>query len=115
MQPGDAHVLLFWEVLQAMTVAEKAAFVNFCSGRSRLPASASDYSTRFRLVAPPPQSEEQPDKDVAVAQTCFFSLSLPRYSCREVCAARLRYAVQNAELMDADFNVRSASGWENIR
>ena len=45
---------------------------------------------------------------------CFFSLALPRYTSTEVCLAKLRYAVRNAELMDADFMMRSGEGWEGI-
>ncbi len=69
----------------------------------------------FRLLAPPPQSLKDPDRYLPIAQTCFFSLSLPKYSSIEICAQRLQFAINNAELMDADFNIRNATGWENIR
>ena len=49
-----------------------------------------------------------------VVQTCFFSLALPRYSSAATCLAKLRYAVRNADLMDADFMMRSGEGWEGI-
>ena len=68
----------------------------------------------FKIGAPPPGSDGEPDKYLPVAQTCFFSLALPRYSSTEVCLAKLRYAVRNAELMDADFMMRSGEGWEGI-
>jgi E3 ubiquitin-protein ligase HERC2 len=109
------HIEVFWETVRSMTAAEKSALINFCSGRSRLPVSLSEYGMKFKLVAPPPLSEKDPDNYLPVAQTCFFCLSLPRYSSVEICAKRLRYAIKNTELMDADFNVRNANGWETIR
>ena len=54
--------------------------VNFCSGRLRLPSSAADFPMAFKLTLPPPKSTEHPDDYLPIAQTCFFSLSLPRYS-----------------------------------
>ena len=110
-----SHIQLFWEVLSTLNPVEKSKFINFCSGRSRLPISITDYSMNFKLVAPPPQSEACPDSFLPVAQTCFFSLSLPKYSTFDICYNRLIYAITNAELIDADFNGRNASGWENIR
>jgi len=68
----------------------------------------------FKLVGPPPQSESNPDDYLPVAQTCFFSLSLPKYTRYEVCQQKLKYAINNTQLIDADFNVRNANGWENI-
>ena len=52
-------------------------------------------------------------RELTHAINCF-SLALPRYSSTEVCLAKLRYAVRNAELMDADFMMRSGEGWEGI-
>lgn len=68
----------FWEVLEEMDVEDRRCFVNFCSGRSRLPASAADFPMNFKLTAPQPRADDKPDDYLPVAQTCFFSLSLPR-------------------------------------
>ena len=40
------------------------------------------------------------------------SLALPRYSSVDICAEKLRYAITHAHLMDADFLLRQADGWE---
>ena len=63
-----------------MSSAELSQLINFCSGRARLPASAADFPMNFKLTAPPPRSESNPDDYLPIAQTCFFSLSLPKYS-----------------------------------
>jgi E3 ubiquitin-protein ligase HERC2 len=72
--PGQA----FWEVVSEMDVEDRRDFINFCSGRSRLPASAADFPMSFRLTAPQPRADDHPDDYLPAAQTCFFSLSLPR-------------------------------------
>jgi hypothetical protein len=63
-----------------MSSADLSRLINFCSGRARLPSCAADFPMNFKLTAPPPQSEKAPDDYLPIAQTCFFSLSLPRYS-----------------------------------
>jgi HECT-domain (ubiquitin-transferase) len=39
--PTEPHVQYFWQVLREMSQEDRAAFINFCSGRSRLPSSAA--------------------------------------------------------------------------
>ena len=60
----------------------------------------------------PPGAEREPDAYFPLSQTCFFSLALPRYSSVDICAEKLRYAITHAHLMDADFLLRQADGWE---
>ena len=98
-----------------MITEDKAQFINFCSGHTRLPSSVADFPMNFKLTSPPPNTSESPDDYLPIAQTCFFSLSLPKYSSVEVCLSKLKYAIHNANLMDADFNINNAVGWENIR
>lgn len=40
---ADPHIVAFWSVLEGFTQAQRAAFVNFVSARSRLPASADAF------------------------------------------------------------------------
>jgi hypothetical protein len=114
ISPTDTHIKHFWAILNEMDVEGRRQFINFCSGRSRLPATAADFPMTFKLTAPQPRAEEKPDEYLPVAQTCFFSLALPRYSGKEVMREKLLYAIKNAELMDADFVMRDAGGWEGI-
>lgn len=115
VSPTDRHVQYFWEALVMMSSSDRSKFINFCSGRSRLPASIGEFSMNFKLTSPPPQSVDAPDEYLPIAQTCFFCLSLPKYSSTQICLQKLKYAIHNAELMDADFVMRNAAGWENIR
>lgn len=114
VSPTARHIKLFWDCMEGMSQEERAKFVNFCSGRSRLPSAAEAFPMKFKLQGPPPQSQENPDRYLPKAQTCFFSLSLPEYTSLEVCREKLLYAISNTELIDADFTIRNAQGWENI-
>ena len=114
VEADEPHVAMFWDALEGMSAEEQAQFVNFCSGRSRLPPSAAQFPMTFKLQAPHPQSRDDPDRYLPIAQTCFFSLSLPKYSSLEVMRAKLLYAIANTDLMDADFLMRQSDGWEGI-
>ena len=114
VEKEEEHIAMFWEALEGMSPEEQAQFVNFCSGRSRLPPSAAQFPMTFKLQAPHPQSRADPDKYLPIAQTCFFSLSLPKYSSIEVMRSKLLYAIGNTDLMDADFLMRQGDGWAEL-
>jgi len=107
----DTHIRFFWEALEIFDRADRTKFINFCSGRSRLPASAAAYPMPFKLLSPNPRTLNDPDSYLPIAQTCFFSLSLPKYTSLEIMLSKLRYAINNTELMDADVLLRRADGW----
>ena len=108
----DAHVEKR-AALATFDADELAGFVEFCSGSARPPRRDAPRSTRaLKITAPPPGAEREPDAYFQLSQTSFFSLSLPRYSSVDICAEKLRYAITHAHLMDADFLLRQADGWE---
>ena len=79
-----SHIQYFWEALEAMSSEERSQFINFCSGRSRLPRAASDFPMSFKLIGPPSYADKDPDAYLPIARTCFFSLSLPKYTSLQV-------------------------------
>ena len=89
-----------------MSAEEQSQVINFCSGRSRLPASATDFPMSFKLTAPPPRSKARPDDYLPIAQTCFFSLSIPEYTNLEV---RLVLCVCVCVTVNSSVIARSAS------
>lgn len=78
------HIAYFWDSVKQLSRTEKSLFLNFCSGRSRLPSAVSDFPTMFKLISPPANSTNDPDNYLPIAQTCFFSLSIPKYTSLEV-------------------------------
>lgn len=111
VSPDSALVKNFWEVLTEMSNDERTSFLRFVWARSRMPASAQDLLMNFKLQAMKGQAETHPDDYLPHAQTCFFSLALPPYSCKEVLRKKLLYAINNSPNMDADVRLHNAEGW----
>jgi hypothetical protein len=109
--PEAPHVKAFWEVLQEMTPEERTDFLRFTWARSRMPTSAKDFPMNFRIQGPQGGAKEHPDAYLPHAQTCFFSLSLPHYSTKEILRAKLLLAISNSPNMDADVRLHTAEGW----
>ena len=106
----------FWEILTEMSNEERTLFLRFVWARSRMPASLSELSMNFKLQLAShggtDDTDSNPDSYLPSAQTCFFSLALPKYSCKEVLKQKLLYAIENSPNMDADVRMHSAEGWD---
>jgi hypothetical protein len=111
LSPDSELVKNFWEVLEGMTPEQRTLFLRFVWARSRMPASAQDLPMNFKLQSGQGASKEKPDLYLPHAQTCFFSLSLPAYSSKDILRAKLLYAINNSPTMDADVRLHSAEGW----
>lgn len=111
LTPDSQLVRNFWEVLEGMTPEQHTLFLRFVWARSRMPASAQDLPMNFKLQSGQGAAREKPDSYLPHAQTCFFSLSLPAYSSKEILRAKLLYAINNSPTMDADVRLHSAEGW----
>ncbi len=101
-----------WQALESFSGDERAAFLRFVWGRSRLPLTRQAFSQTFSVQG---FGREPADNFLPVSHTCFFSLELPRYSSLEVMTNKLRYAIINCTAIDADNTsnaTASASMWE---
>jgi hypothetical protein len=75
--PSDAHVQAFWHVMSSRFDArERAAFVQFTWGRSRLPNTPADFERKFKLQKLQPRAGAKADAYLPVAHTCFFSVRI---------------------------------------
>ncbi|RYG70468.1 hypothetical protein EON64_00055 [archaeon] len=110
-EDGDELVQSFWSVLKELSSEEKTLFLRFVWARSRLPSLAKELPINFKLQMAPNLSSEQVDQYLPHAQTCFFSLSLPHYSSRDILKEKLLYAIKNSPNMDADVRLHNAEGW----
>ena len=101
----DNLITNFWKVLGNFTAKEKQLFLRFVWGRSNLPRE-SDFRTPFSIqLFSPNAPKEEHDKYLPIAQTCFFSISLPAYSTLEIMRERLLYAITSCKEIDTDFIV----------
>jgi hypothetical protein len=110
--PDSPLVHNFWSVLESMTAEQRTLFLRFVWARSRMPASTQDLPMNFKLQSGQGAARDKPDSYLPHAQTCFFSLSLPAYSSKEILRAKLLYAINNSPNMDADVRLHSAEGWD---
>lgn len=111
VNPTDPHIQYFWEVIREMRPDERTDFLRFVWARSRMPSTAKDFPMNFKLQAQQAGTESAPDLWLPHAQTCFFSLSLPRYTSKEILRSKLLFAIRNSPNMDADVRLHSAEGW----
>jgi len=110
VSPTERHIVFFWKVLETFTPEQLTLFIRFVWGRSRLPAANELYTHQFQLQSftrAMSGFNEQlaPDDFLPQAQTCFFSLALPRYSSPEILKQKLLYAITTCRDIDADFVV----------
>lgn len=91
-----------------MSDDERTQFLRFVWARSRMPSTAQRLPTSFKLQC---ETRDNADLYLPHAQTCFFSLSLPSYSNKEILQQKLLYAIGNSPTMDADVRLHSAEGW----
>lgn len=137
MSAEDPHIAAFWQALRAFTPVQRRQFLRFVWARSRLPATPGEFKQKFKIQSPAAdETAVEPDKHLPKAHTCFFSLSLPRYSNAQaralpappaplrvltrprsqVLRERLLYAIANCQEMDADFRLadNEMTGWDDV-
>jgi hypothetical protein len=102
----DKHIQFFWSALESFSPSQKSDFVRFVWARSRLPTSASQFGTKFKIQEPRSQTWQNPDSHLPQSHTCFFSLSIPAYTSEEVMKQRLLYACGNCATMDLDMKLQ---------
>ena len=96
-----AHVKYFWQALEAFTPEQRRSFLQFIWGRNRLPFTEEDWG-EARMKIHTKDCAGAPDQYFPIAHTCFFSIELPRYSSKDICYAKLLWAVNNCVSIDAD-------------
>ena len=98
--PTQRHVRYFWQALRKFSPENRALFLRFVWGRTRLPATPAEWGdVKFTLHT---RHTSNADAAYPVAHTCFFSLELPPYSSATICYERLLYAIHNCQDIDID-------------
>jgi len=77
-----------WEMLEEMSVEEKALFCRFARGSSRMPPGCKGVMLILR------HNSDGPDY-LPVAHTCFFLIDLPAYTSKEQCREKFLLAMHN--------------------
>jgi len=117
LKESDPHIQSFWRVLESFSNKERQLFLRFVWARSRLPPTKKDFPQHLKIQAPVAEGpRENPDSWLPKAHTCFFALSLPKYSSDEIMREKLKYAITNTTEMDADFNINQQENqhWNDL-
>ena len=109
----DVHVKYLWEILRSFSHEQRASFLRFVWGRSRLPLTHAEWPCKFVVQA---FHNTPADSFLPVSHTCFFTLDLPAYSSVELMRSKLLYAMDNCQAIDTDATEAghraAAMGWE---
>jgi len=106
----DAHIRMFWDMYRKrFTDEQRAQWLVFVWGRSRLPLSEADFSSRMTISVHNKTSGDQ-NTLFPIGHTCGFSVELPRYTDPEKMYQRIVWAITNSGEIDADGGSASMSG-----
>jgi hypothetical protein len=101
---ADSRARLFWQMMrERFDDAQRAKFLSFVWGRSRLPTSDATWGDRpFKIDAM--RARGPVDSALPISHTCFFSIELPDYSTLDVMTERVTFAMINCLAIDGDGN-----------
>ena len=99
---ADSRARLFWQMMhERFDDAQRAKFLSFVWGRSRLPTSDATWGDRpFKIDAM--RARGPVDLALPISHTCFFSIELPDYSTVDVMTERVTFAIINCTSIDGD-------------
>jgi hypothetical protein len=108
VSPEDNHIRLFWEMMsERFDDNERAKFLRFVWGRSRLPLPGVTWERKFKISnhSKSLQNPARVDDYLPDAHTCFFSLDLPRYTTMDAMYKKMLYAITTCISTDADHSL----------
>ena len=107
---ADPRLRWLWEALESFSREERALFLQFTWGRSRMPQGVQKLSQRL-IVSDLGRQEGDPNTRLPTASTCFFDLHLPRYTRADALKERLAYAIHNCRGIDLDYVAHDLEAW----
>jgi hypothetical protein len=89
----DVHENMLFEVLERFTTDERMAFIKFATGRTRLPASGQNWTSRLLVQFNTYLPRETMDNYLPFASTCSSIINIPPYSSVDIMEKRIRTAL----------------------
>lgn len=114
-EADDQVIGFFWETLRDIDNDERKRFLQFVWARNRLPLRESDFEAPFKIQKDAVNIGERADQALPSASTCFFTLTLPQYSNKQILREKLLFAISNVTTMETDFQTNSAEIAEGYR
>lgn len=108
---SDPHIRLFWTMMRTrFSNAERAKFLKFVWGRTRLPIHGERWDSNFSIAGHSKASNAGPNRVnnyLPDAHTCFFTLDLPKYTTLEVMHEKILFAITHCVAVDGDSSLNS--------
>eukprot|EP00937_MAST-01D_sp_MAST-1D-sp2_P000642 g642.t1 len=95
-----AEVKMLWDMLEDFGPEDRARFLLFVWGRSRLPFSDEWEPSHFKITRK--SCSGNPNDTLPSSHTCFFQLDLPPYTDAAKARAKILYAITYCRAVDAD-------------
>ena len=86
----------FWQWLEECNEERQFKYLKFVSGRSRLYGENYEYTHIIKLYG---DDINNNDGRFPKAETCYFTLHLPRYTSKEILSKRLNTALDNSKII----------------
>mmetsp|Transcript_40925 Transcript_40925/g.80309 ORF Transcript_40925/g.80309 Transcript_40925/m.80309 type:complete len:1149 (-) Transcript_40925:51-3497(-) len=111
---SDHHIKLFWRMMrEKFDDQDRAAFLSFAWGRSRLPLTAAGFPEKFK-ISRHHKSDANPNRYCPIAHTCFFRVEMPRYTSLQAMQARVMYAMTQCTSIDTDGTVNRTAAIADV-
>lgn len=94
-RPGDKEIVWFWNILFSLSKSDKAAFLQFVTGSSKVPLNGFSELVGMRGIQKfSIHKASAPKGALMAAHTCFNSLDLPNYDSEEEMKEKLLFAIK---------------------
>lgn len=93
LNENSDKVKWLWEILNEFSDEEKIKFVKFCWAQERLPSTHEEFQ-KLQVGFMIKSYMDKTKKDLfPKADTCFFSIELPEYSCKDIMKKKILQAI----------------------
>jgi hypothetical protein len=94
----DQHIVWLWDILENdFTDEQRAMYLTFVWGRSRMPNTSAEFDTPHKI-----SSRSGGNSAFPMAHTCFNTIDLPVYTDRSIMSQRLATAISMCGVIDGD-------------
>jgi E3 ubiquitin-protein ligase HUWE1 len=94
-RPADKEIIWFWNILFSLSKSDKAAFLQFVTGSSKVPLNGFSELQGMRGIQKFSIHKASGSEGALMsAHTCFNSLDLPTYKSEEEMREKLMYAIK---------------------
>jgi hypothetical protein len=121
LNENSNRVKWLWEILREVSDDEKIKFIKFCYAQERLPNTHEEFEKLQIKFTIKSYMDKSKTDAFPKADTCFFSLELPKYTSKETMKAKIIQAINldnvsiNADKVNQENSIRNDYENNNFR